>query len=346
MYRCSLAVLILVFLRALLTVLSCLQCDRVVVLFHDEFLLNQPNLTIQEEIELRAIIDQAYESFQQSSLPYQGVIDPTGLNRARTEYHNEFDRFWDEDRGDNIQADMLTIVTKGQEILEKHLESFFNDSLCPNECGVFNQTLMNCDNCEYEERICQPQDPPNDCNDQSLWAEEGDQVLLDCFLPWHSLVRGAKDYHYSWRNNTYNGTSEEDGFQMLVVTPEPNIMLSQLTMAEGGVYRCVFQSRGGTVYSRTHFTLNVSAEPLTTPRPFLTLPPGPTGPGDGVKPKIPPHILTTSLALVSGLSLAGCLTVVIVLGKVMWRRYRTEKWRSGHGGGEEERMELMTMVAE
>lgn len=29
-------------------------------------------------------------------------------------------------------------------------------------------------------------------------AEEGGQALLNCFLPWHRLLLGKTEYHYSW----------------------------------------------------------------------------------------------------------------------------------------------------
>lgn len=31
-----------------------------------------------------------------------------------------------------------------------------------------------------------------------LEADEGEGVVLDCFLPWHTLVVGQTEYHYSW----------------------------------------------------------------------------------------------------------------------------------------------------
>ena len=29
-------------------------------------------------------------------------------------------------------------------------------------------------------------------------AEEGGQAVLNCFLPWHRLLLGRPEYHYSW----------------------------------------------------------------------------------------------------------------------------------------------------
>lgn len=34
--------------------------------------------------------------------------------------------------------------------------------------------------------------------DNTVQAEEGGQVVLDCLQPWHHLLRGKPEYHYSW----------------------------------------------------------------------------------------------------------------------------------------------------
>ncbi|KAL2086226.1 hypothetical protein ACEWY4_017285 [Coilia grayii] len=321
---------------------SCLQCDRVVVFIHDEFFLSQKVLSVQEKKDLRDVIDHGYVTFKEASWPYQGVIGPTTLYRARTEYHSEFKRFWQSERGKNsIHLDMMTILSKGLTILQKHLARFFKEGKNRNhlQCVLY-QTVMNCDTCLYEQRTCLSATPPLDCADHHVEAEEGDQVVLDCFLPWHSLITEPKDYHYSWSNSSHTVTSEDE-FQVLVVTPDSNVVLNQLTLADQGVYRCLLQGRSGTVFSRTRFTLNVSALPLTTPRPVLTLPVVPQR-VDGVK--LHPHTLTITLGFISGLSLAASLTILITLGRLMVKRQsnRMEKGRSGgEEREEEERLELM-----
>ncbi len=35
-------------------------------------------------------------------------------------------------------------------------------------------------------------------SEHHLEADEGEEVVLDCFLPWHALVVGQTEYHYSW----------------------------------------------------------------------------------------------------------------------------------------------------
>lgn len=36
------------------------------------------------------------------------------------------------------------------------------------------------------------------CPEHPVQAEEGDQAVLNCFLPWHRLLLGRPEYHYSW----------------------------------------------------------------------------------------------------------------------------------------------------
>ncbi|XP_062399847.1 izumo sperm-egg fusion protein 1 [Sardina pilchardus] len=325
---------------------TCLQCDRVVVYIHEDFLVSQEGLTVQEQKDLQNVIDHGYVTFQEASRQYHGVIDPTTLYQARTEYHSEFERYWQDERGDNIHTEMMTILTKGKMILEKHLESFVQEGLCPNKCGLLYQTVMNCESCQYEQRTCPSATPPEDCGDHHVEAEEGDEVVLDCFLPWHSLVTGHKSYHYSRRPGLQNVTSGDE-FQVLVVTSDSNIVLNQLSVAEQGVYLCLLQDNNGTVYSRTSFTLSVSALPLTTPRPVMTLPSVPSVPSegrDGVA--LHPNTLLIILGLLSALSLAASLSLLIALSRTMLKRqsHRKEKWRSGveEEEEEEERCELMT----
>lgn len=40
--------------------------------------------------------------------------------------------------------------------------------------------------------------PPPPSPEYPVQAEEGGQAVLDCFLPWHRLLLGRPEYHYSW----------------------------------------------------------------------------------------------------------------------------------------------------
>ncbi|TKS78312.1 hypothetical protein D9C73_012862 [Collichthys lucidus] len=99
---------------------ACLQCDRSIRLLHEDYILSAP--TVDNQIEMKKIRDYAYVTYKDTSRQRKGVIDPTTLYRARTEYQSEFDRF------------------------------------------------LKTPHTEYP-----------------VQAEEGGQVVLNCFLPWHRL---------------------------------------------------------------------------------------------------------------------------------------------------------------
>ncbi|RXN14187.1 izumo sperm-egg fusion 1-like protein [Labeo rohita] len=145
----------------------CLQCDQVVRYVHEDFLSSVKGITVRDQIELKQIIEHAYVNFRDTSRLSRGVIDPTTLYRARTEYQSEFKRHWKEDRTGSIQWDMINILEKGKRILQKHLEIFV-------------------------------------AQERHVEADEGEEVVLDCFLPWHALVVGQTEYHYSWHPREKN----------------------------------------------------------------------------------------------------------------------------------------------
>lgn len=41
-------------------------------------------------------------------------------------------------------------------------------------------------------------------SEHHLEADEGEEVVLDCFLPWHTLVVGQNEYQYSWHPGEKN----------------------------------------------------------------------------------------------------------------------------------------------
>lgn len=72
MFKASLPILLLLCTSPV--VQSCLQCDRVVVYLHEDFIVSQDSLTVQEQKDLQNIIDHGYVIFQQLSGQYHGVI--------------------------------------------------------------------------------------------------------------------------------------------------------------------------------------------------------------------------------------------------------------------------------
>ncbi|KAK2898844.1 hypothetical protein Q8A67_010262 [Cirrhinus molitorella] len=320
----------------------CLQCDQVVRYVHEDFLSSVKGITVRDQIELKQIIEHAYVNYRHTSRLYRGVIDPTTLYRARTEYQSEFKRHWKEDRTGSIQWDMINIVEKGKRILQKHLEIFVAQGLCPNKCGLLYQRVMNCTSCQYGLFTCLSATPPLDCGEHHVEADEGEEVVLDCFLPWHTLVVGQTEYHYSWQPGEKN-LSHEGEYEALVVTEESKIVLNQLKVNEEGTYRCLLQDQKGTALSRTYFKLKVKPLASTTPRLIVTLPSLPSGYGST------PHSLQRSsfiiiLVLLTVLSITGSLVILVNLRVTMKRQEEERDSRRGGEGEDEEHIELMTVT--
>ncbi|KAL7884100.1 hypothetical protein AOLI_G00068700 [Acnodon oligacanthus] len=290
------------------SVMSCLQCDRTIRYMHEDFLGRVKGITVQDQMDLKGIIEHAYATYQDTSRQLRGVIDPTTLYQARTEYQSEFRRHWQEHRTDRIQWDMIKIVEKGRRILRKHLERFVAEGLCPNKCGLLFQSVMNCSTCQYLLFTCLSATPTRHCGVYQLQGEEGGQVVLDCFLSWHSLTVGQADYHYFWKPEARN-FSAEDGFEAVVVTEDSKIVLNQLSVGEQGVYRCLLLDKHGTELSRMHFILTVTPLPTSTTWPVPALPPLPTL--DFRPTRLHRDTLIIILALLTVLSISASLAIIV-----------------------------------
>ncbi|XP_044231615.1 izumo sperm-egg fusion protein 1 isoform X1 [Thunnus albacares] len=233
---------------------ACLQCDRRIRLLHEDFVLSGP--TVNDQIELKKICDHAYVTYRETSQERRGVIDPTTLYRARTEYQSEFDRFLKTTHTGSVTSEAIQIMEKGRKILEKHLDAFIRDGLCPNKCGLLNRRVMDCISCRYKIHICPSPSGQQDCGEYPVQAEEGGQAVLNCFLPWHRLLLGKPEYHYSWAPGV-PGTKKlaESDFKTLVVTADSSVILNQLHVDEQGTYRCSLLGRNGTNFYRVTFPL-------------------------------------------------------------------------------------------
>ncbi|XP_075889360.1 izumo sperm-egg fusion protein 1 isoform X2 [Nelusetta ayraudi] len=245
--------LILAFLLASLPLFrACLQCDTRIRTLHDNLILSAPS--VSDQIVLKHICDQSYVEYKQASQQRKGVIDPTTLYRARTEYESEFNYFWKNEPRGTLTINTIQIMYKGREILEKHLDKFILDGLCPNKCGFLKRRVMDCASCRYKTYTCPT--VQLDCGEHSLQAEEGGQAVLDCFFPWHRLLLGEPEYHYSWAPGDPRAVQlNEDDFKVLVVTEESSVVLNQLELNEQGTYRCTLQDRDGTVFFKATFLL-------------------------------------------------------------------------------------------
>lgn len=249
---------------------ACLQCDRTVRLMLEDYILSEPN--VLKQIELQKITDQGLVGFRETSDQYKGVIDFTTLYRAKTEFLSEFDRFRKTTTGSTSEA--IQIMEKGREILEKYLILFIPDGLCPNKCGLLVRRVMDCTSCLYKTYICPSPTGQQDCGEFPVNAEEGDQAVLDCFLPWHRLLLGKPEYHYSWAAGVPKIKKlEESDFRVLVVTDEASVVLNQLHVEEEGTYRCLLQNQTGTVFYKVTFLISVRALPTQTQKPVITFPP-------------------------------------------------------------------------
>ncbi|XP_056134517.1 izumo sperm-egg fusion protein 1 [Lampris incognitus] len=291
---------------------ACLQCDRKIRLLHEDLLLSAAS--VQDQIELKKICDHAYVTYRETSKARSGVIDPTTLYRASTEYQSEFDRFLSTVHTGSVTFETIQIMEKGGRILEKHLDKFIHGGLCPNKCGLLYQRVMDCFSCKYKLYTCDSH-TRLDCGEYPVQAEEGGQAVLDCFLPWHKLVQGRPEYHFSWapRVPGTNKSAESD-FKALVVTEDSSVVLNQLRGDERGTYRCLLRGRNGTVFSQVTFLLNVTTSPAQAATPHFTppsLPPGYDSPPPSHRAK---YLLLPVIAVVTALSLAASVGLAVVLG--------------------------------
>ncbi|XP_062272657.1 izumo sperm-egg fusion protein 1 [Scomber scombrus] len=291
---------------------GCLQCDRRIRLLHEDFILSDPS--VNNQIELKKICDYAYVTYRETSQKRKGVIDPTTLYRARTEYQSEFDRFLKTQHTGSITFEATQIMEKGRKILEKHLDAFIHDGLCPNKCGLLNRRVMDCISCRYKIYICPSPTGQQDCGEYPVQAEEGGQAVLNCFLPWHRLLLGTPEYHYSWApGEPGTKTLAESDLKALVVTADSSVVLNQLHLDEQGTYRCSLQGRNGTNFYQVTFLLTVTRLPAQTHRHFITLPSPP--PGDNYSPfQTTEDLLVPVIAVVSALSVAASMGLTVVLG--------------------------------
>ncbi|XP_029366338.1 izumo sperm-egg fusion protein 1 isoform X2 [Echeneis naucrates] len=261
---------------------ACLQCDRRVRLLHDDLILSAS--TVVDQIELKKICDHAYVTYRETSGERNGLIDPTTLYRARTEYQNEFARFLNTQHSGSVTFEAIQIMERGRKILETHLDTFVRDGLCPNKC-------------EY-----------------TVQAEEGGQAMLNCFLPWHRILLGKPEYHYSWAPGVPGTKTLDDSeFKALIVTDESSVVLNQLHVKEQGTYRCSLRGQDGTIFYQVTFLLTVSPLPDQTQRPLITLPSLPHG-----NKYSPFHstegLMVPVIALVTTLSLVASVGLTVVLG--------------------------------
>ncbi|XP_060926771.1 izumo sperm-egg fusion protein 1-like isoform X4 [Limanda limanda] len=139
---------------------TCLQCDPRVRVLYDQFVLSAPTV---EQIHIKMKIKRTYEDYIALSRERKGVIDHTSMYRAGSEYHNEFNDFMKTHHCGT--SEIIQIMEKGMVILEKHLDIFIRDGLCPNKCGLLRRRVMDCVSCRYKTYICPCPCGQQDCGE-------------------------------------------------------------------------------------------------------------------------------------------------------------------------------------
>ncbi|XP_058497919.1 izumo sperm-egg fusion protein 1 [Solea solea] len=293
---------------------ACLQCDHKVRRLHEDLSLSA--LTMQEQIAIRNIYDQAYVRYRESSSNRRGVIDLTTLYRARTEYENEFNRFFIPNTRGSLSSKAIQIMEMGRRILEKHLDSFISHRLCPNQCGILKRRVLDCVTCRHKIYTCVSPSGQWDCGEISIQAEEGDQAVLDCFLPWHPLLLGKPKYHFFRApGEPQNKTLNESDFRALVVTDDSHVVLNQLQVNEQGTYRCSLKAQNGSIFYQVTFLLTVTSAPNETDQRIATLPALPHV--DDIPSKLSEDLLVYVITIVTFVSVVASICLTVVLGMMI-----------------------------
>ncbi|XP_037634715.1 izumo sperm-egg fusion protein 1 isoform X5 [Sebastes umbrosus] len=265
---------------------ACLQCDRRIRLRDDSYFLKAS--AIVSQIEMKRIRTHAYRTYRVTSRERMGIIDATTFYRVRKEYQSEFDHFLSQPLVGTLQMETIQIMEIGRQILEKHLDRFISQA-------------------------------------SSMLAFEGDQVVLNCFQPWHRLLLEKTEYHYSW-SPYLPGYLNESDFTVLVVTDVSSVILNQLQAKDMGTYRCSLQGRSGIVFYRVSYRLTVVPKPDTTHQPALpTLPSLPLVESQSFQPV--KDLLVPVIVMVTALSLAACVGLAVVLRMMMSQRRAAEEKR-------------------
>ncbi|XP_008416427.1 izumo sperm-egg fusion protein 1 isoform X1 [Poecilia reticulata] len=313
--------ILVVLVHRIVTSAACLQCERSIKTMHEDYILSASS--VEQQIMFQMISDQAFVTYRETSQSRKGVIDPTTLYRAKTEYQSEFHRFLNAPHIESLRHETIQIMEKGRKILEKHLEAFIPNELCPNKCGLLNRRVMDCVSCKYKTHICPAVSGQLDCDVHPVQAEEGGQAVLNCFLPWHRFLLGKPEYHYSRATGELDTKKlTEKDFQPLVVTQDASIVLNQLHLDEQGTYRCSLQDENGAVYYRASFQLTVKPLPLQTHQPFVTLPPL----AHDVYSPTEDRLMVLIVA-VTTLSLAASVGLIVLLRMMMNRQKEVKDLR-------------------
>ncbi|XP_049619551.1 izumo sperm-egg fusion protein 1 isoform X3 [Syngnathus scovelli] len=301
----------------LVTTEACLKCVPEV---NDKF------ETISDTPGKKATISGLNEQYKKKTHLW-GVIDPTSLYKAKTLYFNEFDMI----KKTAVQGvdQFAPLVSKWVDILEKHInKSNIPEELCPNMCGLLQRRVMDCKTCKYKIHSCPSLTGKVDCGEYKIQAVERDQVLLDCFQQWHSLMIGRA--FYIWTNGTkvIKGDSDETSSTLRSFSDDSKLVLNQIRLSDKGTYRCTLKN-SRTVFFRTVMHVTVIKGPIETQPPNVTMPTLLSEDTEIVFQSSSSVSLVLLMAVITALCLAGSLILIVAIGKriIQKRKMATQSTR-------------------
>ncbi|XP_030826507.1 izumo sperm-egg fusion protein 1 [Camarhynchus parvulus] len=213
---------------------------------------------------------------------FMGVIDQPTLEEASTNFRRTLSRVMAQDlRDQQIYQELLWAMCEIKEDFERLMKRFQSQVYCPNKCGRMEVLWIECIFCNLTRFAC---NRGVDCGERQLWVEEGQDLVLDCALPWHGASHGAKTYSFYQRLEAAGpARAPEPPAQRAgraprprpargraparrrccAAAPEPVLQLRGAAAAAAGRYRCLMRGPGGKAGSQLRF--NVTGEPRNGP---------------------------------------------------------------------------------
>ncbi|MGH0185494.1 UNVERIFIED_CONTAM: hypothetical protein FKN15_018150 [Acipenser sinensis] len=179
--------------------------------------------------------------------------------------------------------------------------------------------------------------PSTGVSDVSVTAVEGEQAVLDCYLPWHSLAIGIKDYEFAKAPNLFS--SNDMDFRTLAVSKLPQLVLNQISLADQRAYRCALVSVSGVVLTTIYFRLIVTPSPPTSPKAQSNQTVSPSPPPQNASLSSPSPVTlnlrkaknfvigATTLSLLSCVVTLTCFIVCLNKQRDVWREEREENMK-------------------
>ncbi|KAM9823288.1 izumo sperm-egg fusion protein 1 isoform 2-T3 [Syngnathus typhle] len=282
----------------LVTTEACLNCVPEV---NDK--LGEIANTPEEKTEIAGL-----NKLHQDKTHLWGVIDLTSLYKAKTLYLNAFAMI-QSTSAQNVDK-FSQSVKKWVDILEDQIKkSNIPKELCPNMCGLLQRRVMDCKTCKYKIHSCPSLTGKVDCGEYKIQAVERDQVLLDCFQQWHSLMSGRA--FYIWTNGTKVIRGDSDETRSL--TDDSKLVLNQIRLSDKGTYRCTLKN-SRTVFFRTVMHVTVIKAPIETQPSNVTMPTLISGDTEIFFQSSWSASVVPLMAVITALCLAGSLILIVVIG--------------------------------